>query len=150
MCITTIGTAGTGSANGTMGVGSLYLGNATAVSSAASEGADNAYGRLVLYGAGTDYTVLRANPNGNRTCYLPKGAETMYLTYKPSTAAVGSSSAGVFIDANGKATVTGSSDIRLKNIEGIIPDVSKISAIKFKWNESYVNRDNKEHIGYSA
>lgn len=47
-------------------------------------------------------------------------------------------------------TLTQSSDRRLKNVSGELPDVSGIRAVRFRWNEKQHNGDNKEHIGYIA
>ena len=47
-------------------------------------------------------------------------------------------------------TLTQSSDRRLKNISGELPDVSGIRAVRFRWNEKKHNGDSQEHIGYIA
>ena len=49
-----------------------------------------------------------------------------------------------------KGTLSQNSDKRLKTISGTVPDVSGIRAIRFKWNEKKVNRDDRERIGYIA
>ena len=153
--ITTYGTTSTA------GVGELVLGNATA-----SGTAGNAKGIISLYSNTTKYAGIMPSDstNGNHINYLPiynTGTSTYYGKlvgiYKSTTAGstgfsdVGSSSIGVYITANGVAKATGSSDIRLKNIQNNkFPDVSEISAKKFIWNELYEDNDNKEHIGYIA
>ena len=153
--ITTYGTTSTA------GVGELVLGNATA-----SGTAGNAKGVISLYSNTTKYVEIMPSDstNGNHYNYLPiynTGTSTYYGKlvgiYKSTTAGstgfsdVGSSSIGVYITANGVAKATGSSDIRLKNIQNNkFPDVSEISAKKFIWNELYEDNDNKEHIGYIA
>lgn len=43
-------------------------------------------------------------------------------------------------------TLTQASDARLKEVQGEIPDLSSIRAVRFRWK----NGDDKEHIGYLA
>ena len=43
-------------------------------------------------------------------------------------------------------TLTQASDARLKDVQGEIPDLSSIRAIRFRWK----NGDDKEHLGYLA
>lgn len=43
-------------------------------------------------------------------------------------------------------TLTQASDARLKNVQGEIPDLSSIRAVRFRWK----NGDDKEHLGYLA
>ena len=101
--VSTVGTVATADAAGTAGVASLYLGNATAqpAAGATTAGANNAYGRILLYGTGTTYTILRSNPNGSRTIYLPHAGADGYLVCKTTTAAVGGTGTPVYVDANG-------------------------------------------------
>ena len=47
-------------------------------------------------------------------------------------------------------TLTQSSDARLKDIQGEVPDVSGIRAVRFKWNDTNGEHDEKDHIGYIA
>ena len=58
----------------------------------------------------------------------------------------------VTVDGSGNMTIAGtlhqSSDSRLKVIDGIIPDVSSIRAVKFRWKDDPI--DQKDHIGYIA
>ena len=58
------------------------------------------------------------------------------------------------LDRNGNewiaGTLTQGSDARLKNVEGEVPDVSGIRAVRFKWNDAKGTHDNMEHIGYLA
>ena len=58
------------------------------------------------------------------------------------------------IDTSGNMVIAGGltqhSDGRLKEVFGDIPDVATIRAIRFKWNEKKLNRDDNEHIGYIA
>lgn len=43
-------------------------------------------------------------------------------------------------------TLTQASDARLKDVQGEIPDLSKVRAVRFRWK----NGDDKEHLGYLA
>lgn len=43
-------------------------------------------------------------------------------------------------------TLTQASDARLKDVQGEIPDLSSIRAVRFRWK----NGDDKEHLGYLA
>lgn len=45
-------------------------------------------------------------------------------------------------------TLTQASDARLKDVQGEIPDISNVRAVKFKWKEGH--GDDGEHIGYLA
>lgn len=59
------------------------------------------------------------------------------------------------LDWNGNETIAGTlsqgSDARCKDVVNEdIPDVSNIKAVRFYWNESKINGDKKEHIGYLA
>jgi hypothetical protein len=47
-------------------------------------------------------------------------------------------------------TLTQASDARLKDIQGEVPDVSGIRAVRFKWNDVNGEHDEKDHIGYIA
>jgi len=47
-------------------------------------------------------------------------------------------------------TLTQSSDARLKNVNGEIPDASGVRAVRFRWNDTKGEHDNKDHIGYLA
>lgn len=47
-------------------------------------------------------------------------------------------------------TLTQASDARLKDVQGDIPDVSGIRAVKFRWNDQKGEHDEKDHIGYLA
>lgn len=47
-------------------------------------------------------------------------------------------------------TLTQASDARLKDVQGEIPDVSGIRAVRFKWNAVNGEHDEKDHIGYLA
>lgn len=47
-------------------------------------------------------------------------------------------------------TLTQSSDARLKDVQGEVPDLSSIRAVRFKWNDTNGEHDDKEHIGYIA
>lgn len=55
---------------------------------------------------------------------------------------------------NGNMTIAGTltqnSDARLKNVDGEIPDVSGIRAVRFKWNDTKGEHDDNDHIGYLA
>lgn len=55
---------------------------------------------------------------------------------------------GKYLCGNGKWAVptTQSSDVRLKDVQGEIPDISSVRAVRFKWKDG----DDKEHIGYLA
>ena len=46
--------------------------------------------------------------------------------------------------------VISSSDARYKTICGVVPDVSNIHAVRYKWNERKLNHDDIDHIGYIA
>ena len=58
------------------------------------------------------------------------------------------------IDTSGNMVIAGGltqhSDGRLKEVYGDIPNVAAIRAVRFKWNEKKLNRDDNEHIGYIA
>ena len=48
-------------------------------------------------------------------------------------------------------TLTQSSDRRAKDIlDADMPDVSHIKAVRYKWNDTLINHDEGEHIGYIA
>lgn len=103
--VSTIGTAGDGTNAGTTGYVYLQLGNDTSVTSTSGSGANNATGRIRLYGSGSYYQDIIPQPNGsNRSVYLPNYAGTMYLIHGSSNSAIGSSTKPVYIAANGRAT----------------------------------------------
>lgn len=105
--ISTLGTAGNGTSAGTLGYANLNLGNNTA--QAASGGADNAAGRIYLYGSNAYAAVIYAdtsNFTANRGFHLPNYNDTMYATHVGSTAAVGSGTQPVYVAANGRLTAT--------------------------------------------
>jgi hypothetical protein len=58
------------------------------------------------------------------------------------------------LDQSGNMTIAGtltqSSDVQLKTVEGEIPDVSGIHAVRFRWNDVNGQRDDLEHVGYIA
>jgi hypothetical protein len=58
------------------------------------------------------------------------------------------------LDTNGNMTIAGtltqSSDAQLKTVEGEIPDVSEIHAVRFRWNDVNGQHDDLEHVGYIA
>ena len=47
-------------------------------------------------------------------------------------------------------TLTQSSDARLKDVQGEVPDLSGIRAVRFRWNDVNGEHDDKDHIGYIA
>ena len=58
------------------------------------------------------------------------------------------------LDGSGNMTIAGTltqaSDARLKDIQGEVPDVSGIRAVRFKWNDVNGEHDENDHIGYIA
>ena len=58
------------------------------------------------------------------------------------------------LDNSGNMTIAGtltqSSDAQLKTVEGEIPDVSEIHAVRFRWNDVNGQHDDLEHVGYIA
>lgn len=58
------------------------------------------------------------------------------------------------LDLSGNMTISGtltqSSDAKLKTVEGEIPDVSEIHAVRFRWNDVNGQHDDLEHVGYIA
>lgn len=58
------------------------------------------------------------------------------------------------LDNSGNMTIAGtltqSSDAQLKTVEGEIPDVSDIHAVRFRWNDVNGHHDDLEHVGYIA
>lgn len=58
------------------------------------------------------------------------------------------------LDNSGNMTIAGtltqSSDAKLKTVEGEIPDVSEIHAVRFRWNDVNGQHDDLEHVGYIA
>ena len=58
------------------------------------------------------------------------------------------------LDTSGNMTIAGrltqSSDSRLKTVEGEIPDVSEIHAVRFRWNDVNGQHDDIDHVGYIA
>ena len=58
------------------------------------------------------------------------------------------------LDQSGNMTIAGtltqSSDAQLKTVEGEIPDVSDIHAVRFRWNDVNGHHDDLEHVGYIA
>lgn len=57
-------------------------------------------------------------------------------------------------DQSGNMTIAGtltqSSDAQLKTVDGEIPDVSEIHAVRFRWNDVSGQHDDLEHVGYIA
>lgn len=55
---------------------------------------------------------------------------------------------------NGNMTIAGtltqSSDARLKDVQGEVPDLSSVRAVRFKWNDVNGEHDDRDHIGYIA
>lgn len=105
---TACATAGTA---GTTGVAMLILGNSTAVSSTAGEGANNARGRIRLYGTGANYIQLQAAPKTETNNYsftLPPYEGNMYAAHTGSTDAVGSGVKPVYVGASGRITASSS------------------------------------------
>ena len=55
---------------------------------------------------------------------------------------------------NGNMTIAGtltqSSDARLKDVQGEVPDLSSVRAVRFKWNDTNGEHDDMDHIGYIA
>jgi hypothetical protein len=58
------------------------------------------------------------------------------------------------LDTSGNMTIAGTltqaSDARLKDVQGEVPDVSGIRAVRFKWNDTNGEHDDRDHIGYLA
>lgn len=58
------------------------------------------------------------------------------------------------LDQSGNMTIAGtltqSSDAQLKTVEGEIPDVSEVHAVRFRWNDVNGQHDDLEHVGYIA
>lgn len=58
------------------------------------------------------------------------------------------------LDNSGNMTIAGtltqSSDAQLKTVEGEIPDVSEIHAVRFRWNDVNGQHDDIDHVGYIA
>ena len=58
------------------------------------------------------------------------------------------------LDQSGNMTIAGtltqSSDAQLKTVDGEIPDVSEIHAVRFRWNDVNGQHDDLEHVGYIA
>lgn len=58
------------------------------------------------------------------------------------------------LDWNGDEWIAGiltqASDARLKDVDGEVPDVSGIRAVRFRWNDQKGSHDDKDHIGYLA
>ena len=58
------------------------------------------------------------------------------------------------LDQSGNMTIAGtltqSSDAKLKTVEGEIPDVSEIHAVRFRWNDVNGQHDDLDHVGYIA
>lgn len=107
--VNTIGTASDGTTQGAQGEAYLIVGNSTARAAATeTTGANNARGRIRLYGTGTNYTEIIPQANGDRVFYLPNYAGTMYAAHTSSNSAVGSTSQPVYVAANGRITaITG-------------------------------------------
>lgn len=103
--ISTMPAAGTSSTAGTQGVVILTLGNSTAVDGTGSTtGAENARGNLRIYGTGTTYIALQVgNPEGSKTLTLPP-TSAGWVVGTSTTAATGSASLPVYINASGQAT----------------------------------------------
>lgn len=103
--ISTMPAAGTASTAGTQGVVLLTLGNGTAVdASGSTAGAENARGNLRIYGTGTTYISLQVgNPEGSKTLTLPPTSGG-WVVGTSTTAATGSASLPVYINAFGQAT----------------------------------------------
>lgn len=58
------------------------------------------------------------------------------------------------LDTSGNMTIAGtltqSSDARLKDVQGEVPDLSSVRAVRFKWNDVNGEHDDRDHIGYIA
>ena len=58
------------------------------------------------------------------------------------------------LDRSGNMTIAGtltqSSDAQLKTVDGEIPDVSEIHAVRFRWNDVNGQHDDIDHVGYIA
>lgn len=101
----TIGTVGTGSANGTQGTGTLTLGNSTAISTSTTGGANNARGIIYLYGTGTTYTAIQSsNVSASRLLTIPNVSGNGMLVATNNTNAVGSNKEPVYINSSGIPT----------------------------------------------
>ena len=87
-----------------LGYGGLYLGN-----SVASGTAKNKYGFIRIYAKNADYTTILSQGNGDRNFYLPNYAGDMYSVHAGNNDAVGAGDKPVYIAANGRATVCGTS-----------------------------------------
>ena len=100
--VNTVGTAGDGTNAGTTGDARLYLGNATAVTTTSGSGANNARGRLLIYGTNTGYTQIMCGTNNTSgyTIYLP-GANGQFVIHTNDTA-VGNSTTPVYVNAAGQ------------------------------------------------
>lgn len=107
----TVGTAGDGTNNGTVGVATLAIGNSTAVSSTANTGANNARGALRIYSTTDNYHTLRTidGHTANYVNYLPKrdgvlvsanAASSTAKRYLLGVSAVGSSATDVSVNSN--------------------------------------------------
>ena len=102
----------TGYTGNVVGIDQLTLGNNKAVgvngtnySNPGTVGnANNAKGLIRIYGQNANYTDIQAQPNGNRTFYLPNFANTMYATHTGSNSAVGNPGLPTYVAANGRLT----------------------------------------------
>ena len=93
----------------TIGWSHLYIGNST------GEGTDNnSRGALSIYGKDSARHVICSSITGSteQYVYLQNYAGTQYLVHASTTAAVGSSSQPVYVDANGRITAVDSSYVK--------------------------------------
>lgn len=102
-----LGTASTDNGNGTYtsvyGLCQLILGNSlVGATNAAGSVAKNARGVISIYGIGANYTNIWAQANGNRDCYLPNYAGSMYLIHAGNNNALGGTAQPIYLQANGR------------------------------------------------
>ena len=106
--ISVAGTANSGTNNETQGtLGEVYLrvGNNVARPAAGTGGgANNARGRVRLYGIGAYYTDILPQAPSNQSFMLPNYGGVMYAVHAGNNAAVGDASTPVYVAANGRVT----------------------------------------------
>lgn len=78
----------------------LQLGNSNAAGAA-----NNARGRIRIYGTSSTYQDVFPQPNGSQNVYLPNHNTAMYLTHTADNNAVGTATRPVYVAANGRITV---------------------------------------------
>lgn len=129
-----------------IGEGAMALGNySVAIGAYAIADEENsiAIGSNVEAYRKDSFVCGKYNVTGNWIFVIGNGTDAR----NPSNALRMANSGNMWI----AGTLTQGSDRRAKDIlDAEIPDVSQIKAVRYKWNDTLINHDEGEHIGYIA